>query len=167
MKQQTVFIGLGTNLGDRAENLHTALSELKRYMHIEQCSSIYETEPVGYKLQGWFLNMVVRAGTDLSPHELLHRLQATELHMGRRPAVAKGPRIIDLDILLFADLVLTDDTLIIPHPELQNRGFVLVPLNEIAPGVLHPQLKKDMHTLLRNLRTDKQVYPWISRKAAQ
>jgi len=160
MKNHTVFIGLGTNLGNRENNLHRALAALSAILHIEKRSSVYETEPIGYTAQDRFLNMALRGTVADAPHALLKKLQAIELRMGRQRGIAHGPRTIDLDILFFDDLVVADPDLTIPHPEIQNRGFVLVPLNEIAPAFVHPLLHRDMQSLLLMLKNSKQVTPW-------
>lgn len=157
MIQNTVFIGLGTNLGSRQENLLSALRCLETYITIRKRSSLYETEPVDNEDQGWFLNMVIQGTTSLSCRGLLTKLQETEEKLGRKKKIYRGPRIIDLDILFFADEIHAADDLIVPHPEIQNRGFVLIPLHEIAPGLVHPKLKKDIQALLANLRQNKQV----------
>ncbi len=160
MNDNTVFIGLGTNLGDRQENLARALEYIKKIIEIENLSSIYETQPVGYEDQGWFLNMVIKGSTNLSARQLLAKLQAIEAKMGRARIINKGPRIIDLDILFYSNEIIVSDDLRVPHPEIQNRHFVLRPLNEIAPDFIHPKLHKDISNLFNNLRQDKQVKKW-------
>ena len=160
MINKTVFIGIGTNLGNRGKNIKTALGALGKFVIPQKISSIYETEPVDYEQQGWFLNMVVQAVTELSPFELLYKLQETEVSMGRQPCFDKGPRIIDLDILLYSDLVMKTDILIIPHPEMHKRNFVLTPLKEIAPDFIHPELKKDIQSLFINQKEKKEVRIW-------
>lgn len=163
-KDNTVFIGLGTNLGDREKNLKNAIADMQKFIAIEHISSIYETQPVGYEKQGWFLNMVIQGQTQLSPRHLLKKLKAVEKKSGRKPTFHEGPRIIDLDILFYADNIISCDDLIIPHPEIQNRGFVLTPLNEIAPGFIHPKLKKKINNLLNNLIHTKEVKEWTKTK---
>lgn len=160
MKNHTVFIGIGTNLGDRENNLEQALAALGTILHIAGRSSVYETEPFGYAAQGWFLNMVVQGTVTDAPRTLLKKLQAIEHRMGRQRSILHGPRIIDLDILFFDDLVIADPDLTIPHPEIQNRGFVLVPLNELAPAFVHPLLHRNIQSLLHGLNNSKQVTPW-------
>lgn len=140
-----VYLSLGTNLGNRGENLKKALMELERWgIRVLRASSIYESEPVGGIEQPWFYNMVVRAEVDsaISPHEVLALLQRIERSLGRdrsTSAVKWGPRIIDLDLLFYGDLVVNESPdLIIPHPQLADRKFVLVPLAEITAGLIDP-----------------------------
>jgi 2-amino-4-hydroxy-6-hydroxymethyldihydropteridine diphosphokinase len=144
----TVYLSLGSNLGDRELNLRTAISCLSELGEVTKISSFYETEPVEFIEQPWFLNCAVELQTSLTPQELLHGLLALERQMGRERLRPKGPRLIDLDILLFNDLTLHEPGLTIPHPALHERRFVLEPLAEIAPDVNHPVLKKKMHELL-------------------
>lgn len=129
-----IYIGLGTNLGDREQNLQIALKELSNFSKITKSSSIHETRPVGYKNQNDFLNMVIEIETDLSPTELIIRLQEVEHKMGRVKIIKNGPRIIDLDILLYGKKKIYEPNLIIPHPRMYKREFVLKPLAEIAPA---------------------------------
>ncbi len=138
--QHTVYLALGTNTGDRLANLHAALASLPPQVAVLAESSVYETEPWGYTDQPAFLNMVICAGTDLSPLELLTHLKFLEQSLGRVPSFQNGPRLIDMDILFYDDLMLETPTLTIPHPRLQERAFVLVPLMDIAPALIHPQL---------------------------
>ncbi len=134
-----VYIGLGSNLGGREENLKTALALLNdKGIKVEQVAGFIETPPYGKKDQPDFLNSVCRANTVLSPRELLSALKGIEKAMGRVEAGRWGPRVIDLDILLYDDVLLQEDGLAIPHPDMLNRRFVLGPLAEIAPGLLHP-----------------------------
>ena len=135
----TAYIGLGANLGDRETNIEQALSELARLdCRLLKVSSIYETAPVGFSDQPDFLNAVAEIETDLEPRELLAALDTIERRIGREETFKWGPRIIDLDILLYGDQILSEDNLEIPHPEMQHRAFVLIPLAEIAPEVKHP-----------------------------
>jgi 2-amino-4-hydroxy-6-hydroxymethyldihydropteridine diphosphokinase len=135
----TAYIGLGANLGDREANIRQALSELARSgCRPTKVSSIYETAPVGFSDQPDFLNAVAEIETDLGPRELLAVLDEIEQRIGREETFKWGPRIIDLDILLYGDLRLSEDNLKIPHPEIQQRAFVLTPLAEIAPEARHP-----------------------------
>ena len=129
-----VFVGLGSNLGDPASNLREAVGRLAREVRIESVSSVYWTEPVGLREQPFFLNAVVRARSELAPREVLAALKAIELAMGRRRDVPLGPRIIDLDLLLYGVLELVESGLTLPHPRMDERRFVLAPLAEIAPG---------------------------------
>lgn len=133
-----IYIGLGTNIGNRQHNLETALNEISEFSTITKKSSIYETEPMGFKPQPDFLNMVIEIDSELTPSELIIKLQEIEHKMGRIREMKNGPRIIDLDILLYNDLVINHPNLIIPHPRLFERQFVLKPLSEIAPKIIHP-----------------------------
>ena len=135
----SVYIALGSNIGDRQQNLSEAMRLLiEAGVHILQCSRFYETEPVDYLDQDWFLNAVLHAETDLSPIDLLHMLRSIETQMGSKKAFAKGPRRIDLDVLLYNDAVIDTPELQVPHPRMLARKFVLVPLAEIAPELRHP-----------------------------
>jgi 2-amino-4-hydroxy-6-hydroxymethyldihydropteridine diphosphokinase len=136
----TAYIALGTNLGDRLANLRGAIAAFAPDIQVLDQSPIYETEPWGYANQPPFLNMVLRTATELSPHDLLDRLKDIETTLGRIPSFRNGPRLIDLDILFYDDLVLDTPPLVIPHPRLHERAFVLVPLAEIAPNLVHPVL---------------------------
>ena len=151
------FLGLGSNIGDRETNLKTSLSLLESAeLRVRKTSSLYHTEPVGEVEQPWFMNAVVEVETSLSPEELLHRCQQIEEEMGRRRLIPRGPRVIDLDILLYDQLTLTTPELTIPHPRLHCRRFVLIPLLEIAPHAIHPLLKKSIRELLKDT-TDSSV----------
>ncbi|MFH1284390.1 MAG: 2-amino-4-hydroxy-6-hydroxymethyldihydropteridine diphosphokinase [Candidatus Peregrinibacteria bacterium] len=143
------FIGLGTNLGNRKENLAHALKEISIFAKITKKSSVYETPPVGYKKQRPFLNMVIKIKTSLSPQNLLKKLKETEKKMGRTKTVKNGPRIIDLDILFYGKEIVAEKNLKIPHPRLHERDFTLKPLYEISPGKIHPKLEKTIKTLLK------------------
>ena len=135
----TVYLALGSNIGDREKNLREAIRLLaESSVHVSRLSSIYETEPVDYHDQAWFLNAVLSAQTDLSPAALLRALGDIESRMGSRKAFAKGPRLIDLDILLYDDATIDAPELQIPHPRMLQRNFVLVPLAEIVPALRHP-----------------------------
>lgn len=136
----TTYLALGTNLGQRLENLRAAINALAPDIQVLAESPVYETEPWGYADQPPFLNLVLRAESDLSPCDLLGRLKEIESSLGRTPTFRNGPRLIDLDILFYDDLVLDTPPLVIPHPRLHERAFVLVPLAEIAPKLVHPLL---------------------------
>ncbi|MEJ5240086.1 MAG: 2-amino-4-hydroxy-6-hydroxymethyldihydropteridine diphosphokinase [Anaerolineales bacterium] len=135
-----IFLSLGTNLGDRLENLRRALECIAAQVHILQLSSVYETPPWGYTEQPAFLNLVLRAETELEPQALLDFLKSCEKKLGRQPSFRYGPRLIDLDILAYEDRIVETPNLILPHPHLHERAFVLVPLCEIAPDWKHPRL---------------------------
>jgi len=135
----TVYLGLGTNLGDRESNLREALRRLAELVRIEAVSSVYESEPVGFRAQPDFWNLVVRVHTELGPRALLVAIQEIERAMGRRPSFRNAPRVIDIDILLYDDVQLDLPELTIPHPRMLERAFVLVPLAELASGLAHPR----------------------------
>jgi 2-amino-4-hydroxy-6-hydroxymethyldihydropteridine diphosphokinase len=138
--KKTVYLSMGSNLGDRPKNLREAIAALpKAGVNVKRVSSIYETEPVDYLDQPWFLNIAVEAETPLTPATLLQTLRGIETQMGSKKQIAKGPRLIDMDILLFGNEVIDTPDLQIPHPRMQLRRFVLQPLSEIAPNVRHPQ----------------------------
>lgn len=134
----TVGIGLGSNLGLREENLKKAGERLSKLVTDGRYSSLYESAPVGYTNQPWFLNQVCVGKTALSPLRLLFGLKEIEQEMGRVPAPRFGPRLIDLDLLLYSDWVMKSHLLTIPHPRLTERSFVLLPLLEIMPDIIHP-----------------------------
>ena len=145
-----VYLSLGSNVGDRSQNLRTAIAALDDAgVSVRSISKIYETEPVDYLDQDWFLNCVVEGETALSAAELLQGLRRIEQKMGSAKAFAKGPRIIDLDILYFGDAMVDVAGLQIPHPRMADRRFVLVPLAEIAPGLRHPVTQKTAAEMLQ------------------
>ena len=147
------YLSIGSNLGNREENCEKAISHLaKKGIKVLKRSSFYETEPWGKKDQRKFINMAVETETVLAPTELLKTLKAIETELGRQKNIQWGPRIIDLDILFYDDLILKTHDLEIPHPLIQDRGFVLKPLSEIAPEKMHPVLKKNIKTLLSQLK---------------
>jgi 2-amino-4-hydroxy-6-hydroxymethyldihydropteridine diphosphokinase len=142
-----IYLSTGSNLGDRALNLRNAIASLIPEVHPLSQSSIYETEPWGYSDQPVFLNQVIKGSTILEPMELLKFLKEIEAFMGRQETFRFGPRIIDLDILFYDDLILDTPKLTIPHPRIAERAFVLIPLAEIAPDLIHPILMKTIQEL--------------------
>lgn len=131
-----IYLSLGTNLGNKKENLTYAVQLLSEKINILKTSSFYETEPVGYKDQPWFMNIVVEGITHLSPEDLLVFTQSIEQAMKRVKTIVNGPRIIDVDILLYESVKINTETLIIPHPRMTERAFVMYPLFEISPELL-------------------------------
>lgn len=146
---KTVYISLGSNVGDREQQIAAAIQALGgRGIRVLQQSSVYSTEPVDVATQAWFLNCVLEAETELMPLQLLRTFKEIENELGRRHSVRRGPRVIDLDILLYGSSVICSPELQIPHPRLTQRRFVLVPLVEIAPALHHPVENKSMEELL-------------------
>lgn len=143
----TVFLGLGTNLGDRAANLRHALAALPPDFTVTAVSRLYETEPAYLLDQPRFLNLAARAQTALAPLAALRRLKAIESALGRQASVRYGPRLIDLDLLLYEAVLMDTPELTLPHPRLPERAFVLVPLAEVAPDLVHPGLGLTMAAL--------------------
>jgi len=147
-----VFIGLGSNLGTRRENCESAISRIREAgVSVLARSALTETKPWGVTEQPDFLNMVIEIETHLKPHDLLALLKNVERTLGRTDTYRWGPRVIDLDILLYDDVVMKTADLEIPHPRISEREFVLHSLAEIAPGIIHPVLKKSMKTLLQEV----------------
>ena len=145
-----VYIALGSNLGDREENLRIARERMEASdLHVLRQSSIYETAPRDVEDQPWFLNQVIECETDLFPRQLLERLHKIERSMGRKRRIPKGPREIDLDILLFGDAVVKAPELEVPHPRLAERRFVLEPLAELVPDKKHPGTRQTMREMLK------------------
>jgi len=146
---KTIYLSLGSNLGDREANLRAAIERLPAAgVHVLRTSPVYETEPVDYIHQSWFLNVVVEAETELFPLQLLARTGKIERALGRIRTVAKGPRTIDIDILLYGQAVVRSSTLEIPHPRMAERRFVLAPLADLAPGLRHPVSHKTVREML-------------------
>lgn len=154
MDGTTVFLSLGSNLGDREGNLRAALRGLGPEVRIQSISSLYETAPAGVKEQPDFLNLVVMGETALRPHQLLAHLKAIEQRVGRTATYRWGPRIVDVDIILYGDLVLETPILTIPHREMARRAFVLIPLAEIAPDYIHPRMGLAIADLARRIGDD-------------
>ena len=144
---KTVYLSLGSNVGDRAANLNSAIEQIRKLGEVEAVSSFYETEPVEFTSQPWFLNCALRVNTGKMPKQLLAALLGIEQQMGRRRTQKKGPRVIDIDILLFGNSVIDTRGLTIPHPAMHARRFVLEPLTEIAPEVRHPVFKRTIREL--------------------
>jgi len=139
MAEKTVYLSLGSNVGDREKNLRAAIAALAgAHVRVTRVSSFYETEPVDLREQPWFLNCVVEGTAEVPALELLHALRRIEARMGSKKLVSKGPRLLDMDILLYGDETIETPELQVPHPRMLSRKFVLVPLTEIAPNVKHP-----------------------------
>jgi 2-amino-4-hydroxy-6-hydroxymethyldihydropteridine diphosphokinase len=158
---KTIYVALGSNLGKREENIAQAIAAMDTAgIHVRRRSALYETEPVGIREQGWFLNGVVEAETDLMPRRLLHTVRKIEGELGRKRVVHMGPRVIDLDVLLYGSSVVHLPELEIPHPRMTERRFVLTPLAELAAGLRHPVLKKTVGELLSEVEDSSQVRLW-------
>ena len=153
------YIGFGSNIGDRLAHIQNAIQTLSKTegITLQKISSVYKTDPVGYEAQAQFLNGVAAIQTTLPPLSLLHILKDIETAIGRKHRTRWGPREIDLDILIYGDMCLQTEKLIIPHPEMHRRGFVLVPLAEIAPDLVHPVFQESIQTLRNRLEDDKSV----------
>ena len=148
----TVYLGLGSNLGNRQGNLDWALDFLSQRLRVEKVSSVYDTEPLGNTNQPRFLNLVCQISTGLEPMALLTLAKGIERKLGRLPHTSNAPRPIDIDILFYGDQVIETPELVIPHPRLTERAFVLIPLAEVAPNLVHPvsgktikELKEELH----------------------
>ena len=148
MKEHTVYLALGSNLGDRLANLKQAIDSLTPQMEVKAKSSVYETPPWGYEDQPPFLNQTLKVQTYLQPEPLLKHIKRLETILGRQISFRNGPRLIDIDVLFYDDLVLNTPTLTIPHPRLHERGFVLLPLMDIAPDLVHPVTQKTVRDML-------------------
>ena len=151
----TAYLLLGTNLGNKEDNLKKALKYLKKLGKIKKHSAIYETEPWGFADERNFFNMAVCLETFLSPFELLNEILKIEIIIGRKRQEKQWiAREIDIDIIFYNDMVINDECLVVPHPQFQNRKFVLVPLNEIASRFIHPSFRKSISTLLKECNDD-------------
>jgi 2-amino-4-hydroxy-6-hydroxymethyldihydropteridine diphosphokinase len=164
VKPVQIYLGLGSNIGDRRYNLEWALHALSMKMGMGQVSSLYDTAPVGNTAQPRFLNMVCEAATFLSPSDLLTFAKEIETDMGRKPGPHNSPRPIDIDILFYGARIINTPELIIPHPRLTERAFVLVPLAEIAPDFIHPVSGIKISQILQNLKVSSdEVLRWDDR----
>lgn len=150
-KQHIIFLGLGANVGDKKQNLEEAIDKLREKIFDIQVSKFYETEPWGYTEQDKFLNAAIRGKTFLSPSELLEFIKLVEKKIGRVKRFKWGPREIDIDILFYDDLAYKDDFLTIPHPFIQERKFVLEPLLDLDPNLIHPVFKKTVRQFYEKL----------------
>lgn len=161
MSVHTVYLSLGSNLGDRAAHIARALERLSEDgVRITRRSALYQTEPVEYLEQGWFLNVAVEAETELMPRQLLRAIRHIEQQLGRKRMVHAGPRTVDIDILLHGASLVRAADLEIPHPRIADRRFVLVPMAEIAPTLRHPVLRLNMTELLAATTDRSQVRLW-------
>lgn len=154
------YLGLGSNLGDRMNNLESAVERLSDEVSLRALSSVYETDPVGYKEQPLFLNAVLSGETRLGPLELLRFVKDIERALGRKDTFHNGPRIIDIDILFYGDLVIKLPDLIIPHPRVARRAFMLVPLSEISSKMIHPVNQRRIIDLLSDVSDFDSVKQW-------
>lgn len=154
-----VYLGLGSNLGQREKNMNRALKELKNLRSVEvmKRSSIYEAEPVGFKDQGFFLNAVIKIKTKLPPLSLFYLLKGIEKKMGRIKGKRWGPRKIDLDMLLYDNVIMKDEKLVLPHPQMHKRRFVLIPLIELGSRLKHPVLKLTPKRLLGKIEESQKL----------
>ena len=153
-----VFLSLGSNLGDRVANIHKALEQLAGVgVAITRVSSLYKTEPMDFRPQAWFVNCVAEAETRLMPMQLLHAVKTVERALGRRAGVAKRPRAIDIDILLYDSVVVRSAALNIPHQRMAERRFVLLPLRELAGNIRHPVTKRTVYEMLAEAGDTSQV----------
>ena len=159
MHEHIVYVALGSNLGDRLVNLKQAIASLSPQIEVRAKSRVYETPPWGHKDQPAFLNQVIKGNTYVEPVPLIKHLKRLEVALGRVPSFQNGPRIIDLDILFYDELTLNTPPILLPHPRLQERGFVLMPLSDIAPNLVHPTLGKTVSQMLASCDTNGiQVY---------
>ncbi|PKB64891.1 MAG: 2-amino-4-hydroxy-6-hydroxymethyldihydropteridine diphosphokinase [SAR202 cluster bacterium Io17-Chloro-G3] len=159
---QTVYLGLGSNMGERVENISYALRLLSESVQLDCVSSMYETEPLEYREQDPFLNLVCKAKTKLSPKRLLLRAKSVEENVGRVPTFRYGPRVLDIDVLLFGEEIIDTAELTVPHPRMTERAFVLVPLLEIAPDLVHPSQRlkfKDFLEIINDISGVRLVEP--------
>jgi 2-amino-4-hydroxy-6-hydroxymethyldihydropteridine diphosphokinase len=151
-----VFLSLGSNIGNKEEHINKALTFISELYEVKKISHLYLTEPVGNIKQDWFLNCVVEIKTDIDPKKLLSSIKTIERKLGRKKTVKNGPRIIDIDILFYGDHVIKTKNLVIPHPLMQERLFVLRPMMDINLDFVHPVLKKSIHELYKD-------HPWVEK----
>lgn len=156
----TIYLGLGSNMGDRESNLEGALRMLAHKVTIGKISSVYETEPVGYSEQPWFLNLVCCGETRLGPFDLLSFAKDIEARLGRIPSFPNAPRPIDIDILFYDQEIMDTEELSIPHPRINERAFVLIPLADVALSLFHPALGKTIEVMVSELEDTKLVRKW-------
>lgn len=158
----TVYLSLGSNSGDRLRFLKEAIKKIDaaEEVSVEKISPVHETEPKGTRNRGWFLNLAIQVHTSLDPFSLLECLSGIEDGMGRTREEKWGPREIDIDILLYDDRTLSSDRLTIPHPRMHQRKFVLLPLEQIAPRLIHPLLKKSVGELIKSCEDDSVMRPY-------
>ena len=156
----TVYLSLGSNLGDRAANIADAVERLEAIGHVSAVSTLYETSPVEFTDQPWFVNAVAELDTRLDPERLMSLLLDIERAMGRERTHPKGPRKIDLDILLYDDIEIHSETVDVPHPAMHQRLFVLIPLAELAPAARHPRLQLTASQMLATLPITDTVRPY-------
>ncbi len=159
MQQHIAYISVGSNIGDRLQNCRKGIAALAKSSksRILAQSRIYTTEPVDYDNQDWFINWVIKLETSLDPFQLLAQIEAAQRTAGRvKGSIRFGPRILDLDIILFDNRIIESERLVVPHPRMHQRRFVLQPICDIDPTIIHPVLKQDMQTLLERLGEDEQ-----------
>lgn len=161
-----VYLGLGSNLGDRCENIYKAVEEIKKIEETQllKFSSIYQTKPLGNAKQPDFLNAATEIETQLKAYKLLEKILAIENCLGRERKIQWGPRTIDIDILFFGDQIISDDNLVIPHPLLSERPFVIIPLKEIAPLLQHPVLDISINDIYQGLPENTDVKLFVNEK---
>jgi 2-amino-4-hydroxy-6-hydroxymethyldihydropteridine diphosphokinase len=148
MKEHIVYLALGTNLDNRLANLKQAVAAFSPQMEVKAKSYVYETPPWGYEDQPRFLNQVIKVKTYLEPEPLLKHIKRLEVTLGRKASFQNGPRLIDIDILFYDDLILDTPSLVLPHPRLHERGFVLLPLMDIDPDLVHPANQKSIREMV-------------------
>jgi 2-amino-4-hydroxy-6-hydroxymethyldihydropteridine diphosphokinase len=143
-----VYLALGSNLGDRLSHIKEAISSLSPQMDVKAKSHVYETPPWGYEAQSPFYNQVIKVKTYLEPEPLLKHLKRLEVALGRKPSFQNGPRSIDIDLLFYDDRIMNTPVITLPHPRLHERGFVLLPLMDIAPDLIHPVRQKSVREMI-------------------